>query len=143
MITIEDVGKLEIKIGRVLSAEKVENADKLLKLEVNFGPSASSGQVPAKQNSEQNSLEGNSEQVQVNEEQVQQEERMIRQILSGIAEFYKPEDLIGKEFPFIVNLEPRMIRGLESQGMILTVCSDETIALLSPDKEVKEGSVVR
>lgn len=66
-----------------------------------------------------------------------------RQIVSGIAEFYKPEDLIGKEFPFIVNLEPRMIRGIESQGMIMAVDTGESVVLLTPDKEVPEGSIVR
>lgn len=66
-----------------------------------------------------------------------------RQIVSGIAEFYKPEDLIGKEFPFIVNLEPRMMRGIESQGMIMAVDTGESVVLLTPDKEVPEGSIVR
>lgn len=66
-----------------------------------------------------------------------------RQIVSGIAEFYKSEELVGKEFPFIVNLEPRVIRGIESQGMIMAVDTGDSISLLSPDKEVKPGSIVR
>jgi methionine--tRNA ligase beta chain len=65
-----------------------------------------------------------------------------RQIVSGIAEFYKPEQLIGKEFPFIVNLEPRVIRGVESQGMILAISNGENIVLLKPQKKVPAGSNV-
>jgi len=65
-----------------------------------------------------------------------------RQIVSGIAEFYKPEQLINKQFPFIVNLEPRTIRGVESQGMILGVSAGEKIVLLKPQKKVPAGSFV-
>ncbi|MBI2074798.1 MAG: hypothetical protein HYT83_03120, partial [Candidatus Levybacteria bacterium] len=54
-----------------------------------------------------------------------------------------PDDIIGKEFPFIFNLEPRVIRGVESQGMILAVNDNGEIVLLSPDKEVAIGSIIR
>ena len=63
-----------------------------------------------------------------------------RQILSGIAKFYKPEDLIGKQVPVLANLEPKQMMGLESQGMILAAGLDEKIALLHPDTEVPAGS---
>jgi methionyl-tRNA synthetase len=83
MISIEDFKKIEVKIGEVTAAEKVEGADKLLKLIVDFG------------------------------------EGTPRQVVSGIALHIAPEQLVGKKFPFAVNLEPRTIRGLESQAMIL------------------------
>src|SRR3989344_7996012 len=104
-ITIEDLKKIEVRIGKIINAEKVENADRLLKLEVDFG-------------------------------------EFKRQIVSGIAEFYNPSDLIGKECPFIVNLEPRTFRGIESQGMLLAVGVDNKAVLLHPDKEVPEGSSI-
>lgn len=66
-----------------------------------------------------------------------------RQIISGIAEFYKPEQLVGKQFPFLVNLEPRIIRGVESQGMILGIDGGKKIVLLKPQKKVPSGSFVR
>ncbi len=67
-----------------------------------------------------------------------------RQIVSGIAKFYVPEDLIGKECPFIVNLEPRKLMGLESQGMILAADpGDDSAVLLHPDKEMPPGSPLR
>ena len=66
-----------------------------------------------------------------------------RQIVSGIAEFYKPEQLIGKQFPFIVNLEPRIIRGVESQGMILAVDVGGKAVLMKPLKKVPNGSVIK
>jgi len=106
-VTFDDFKKLEIKIGRVISAEKVEGADKLYKLEVDFG-------------------------------------EFKRQIVSGIVDFYTPEELVNHQFPFIVNLEPRTIRGVESQGMLMAVDpGNDSAVLLSPDKEVPEGSIIR
>jgi methionine--tRNA ligase beta chain len=67
-----------------------------------------------------------------------------RQIISGIAEHTNPEAIIGKKFPFIVNLEPRVIRGLESNGMILAVSSDGgAFSFLEPSSEISSGSNVR
>jgi len=67
-----------------------------------------------------------------------------RQILSGIAKWYKPEDLVGKTLPFVVNLEPRMIMGLESQGMLIATDSvDGAASLLVPDKDVMPGTGVK
>jgi len=67
-----------------------------------------------------------------------------RQILAGIAEFYPEiESLVGKQVPVLVNLEPRTMRGLESQGMILTADVDGAAVLLHPDKEIPAGSGVR
>ncbi|MFH1833338.1 MAG: methionine--tRNA ligase [Candidatus Levyibacteriota bacterium] len=105
-VGFKDFEKLEIRIGKVLAAEKVAGADKLLKLEVDFGAEK-------------------------------------RQVISGIAEFYKPETLIGKESTFIMNMEQKVIKGLESQGMLMAVDVDGKCVLLSPDKEVPEGSVIK
>jgi methionyl-tRNA synthetase len=67
-----------------------------------------------------------------------------RTILSGIAGYYTPEELIGKQVCFIANLEPRKIKGIESQGMILSAENiDGNLALIQPDKEVAEGSEVK
>lgn len=107
MITFEDFEKIEIRIGKVLTAEKIEKSEKLLKLQVDFG-------------TEQ------------------------RQILSGIAKWYTSEDLVGKNFPFIVNLEPRKMMGFESCGMLMAIDpGDDSAVLLFPDKEVPTGSIVK
>lgn len=67
-----------------------------------------------------------------------------RQILSGIGKSYSPDDIIGKELVAIVNLEPRMMMGEESQGMILATGDNlENITLISPIKEVDPGSSIR
>lgn len=66
-----------------------------------------------------------------------------RQILSGIAKYYQPEDIIGKQMPFIVNLEPRNMMGLESQGMLIATGVGDEAVLLFPDKEVPVGSHIR
>jgi methionine--tRNA ligase beta chain len=105
-ISFEDFKKLEIRVGKVLSAEKIEGADRLLRLEVDFGDEK-------------------------------------RQIVSGIAEFYKVENLEGKEFIFLVNLEHRKFKGIESQGMILAADDDGNPVLLQPEKEVSVGSLVK
>ncbi len=70
-------------------------------------------------------------------------ESVPRQILSGIREFVQPEDLLGKQFPFITNLAPRMLRGYESQGMILAGSDDEHFALLTPTHSLVNGTRLR
>ncbi len=122
MITFEDFKKLDIRIGKILSAEKVEGTDKLLKLEVDFGSDVSSDSTNA---SETSSAIGK------------------RQIISGIAQYYSPESLVGKLCPFIVNLEYRMFKGVESQGMIMAADLDGEPILMHPNKEVPSGSVVK
>jgi methionyl-tRNA synthetase len=64
-----------------------------------------------------------------------------RQIISGIREYYEdPEELIGKKCPFLTNLEPRVIRGFESQGMILAASHEDAFALLIPDNDLPVGT---
>lgn len=104
-VTFDDFKKIEIRVGKVLACEKVENADKLLKLQVDFG-------------------------------------EFKRQIISAVAEWYRPEDLEGKFLPFIVNLEPRNFRGEESQGMLMAAEGEDGPILLEPSREVKEGTLV-
>ena len=71
-------------------------------------------------------------------------EESPRQIISGIAAYAEPETLVGKKFPFIVNLEPRVIRGLESQGMILAVSSPEgDFSFLEPTADIGAGSIIK
>lgn len=107
-VSIDDLKKLDIRIGKVETAEPVEGSEKLLKLQVDFG-----------------------------------EEVGKRQILSGIAKFHAPETLIGQEFLFIVNLEPRKMMGLESQGMLLATDAEGDVVLISPRQDVPPGSTIR
>jgi len=115
MATIDDFKKLDIKIGKIISAEKIEGSDKLLKLIFDFGStSLTTGGL------------GN------------------RQIIAGIALSYPDCGvLVGKEMPVIVNLEPRMLRGHESQGMILAASDENGIVILNPEREVTPGSIVK
>lgn len=66
-----------------------------------------------------------------------------RQIISGIAKWYQPQDLVGKQLPFIVNLEPRNMMGLESQGMLIATGVGDEAVLLFPDKEIPAGANIR
>jgi methionyl-tRNA synthetase len=67
-----------------------------------------------------------------------------RTILSGIAQHYQPEELVGKNICFIANLAPRILRGIESQGMILSAeNADGSLAIIQPVKEVLPGSEVK
>lgn len=69
------------------------------------------------------------------------EESGPRQIISGIAAFVpEPESLVGRQLAFVTNLEPRTIRGLESNGMLFAVGTGETFAFLTPDREVPPGT---
>ena len=71
------------------------------------------------------------------------EEIGTRTIVSGIAEWKQPEDLVGKQLPYIVNLASRMLRGVESQGMLLAVSDESGVALFSPERVVPNGTKVR
>lgn len=66
-----------------------------------------------------------------------------RTIVSGIAEWKKPEDLVGRQFPYIVNLAPRTLRGVVSQGMLIAASDDEGVALLSTERAVPPGTKLR
>jgi methionyl-tRNA synthetase len=70
-------------------------------------------------------------------------EETPRQVLSGIKLYYKPEDIKGKQFVFITNLEPRKMMGLESQAMIMAADAEGDVVLLIPEKEVPAGSKIR
>ena len=69
------------------------------------------------------------------------EETGLRQIVSGIAAYApEPASLVGRELAFVTNLEPRIIRGFESNGMLFAVGTDESFAFLIPDREVPPGT---
>ena len=128
MGTIDDFGKLDIRIGKIVSVEKAANTDKLLILQVDFG-SEPEGRDRLR--------------TELSERSGDKRGKNIRQIVSGIAQWYTPEDLVGKECPFIVNLEPRTFRGIESQGMLVATEAEGGAVLLHPDKEVPEGSRIK
>jgi methionyl-tRNA synthetase len=116
-ITIDDLKKIEIKIGKILSAEPIEGSEKLLKLSVDMGLK----------------MDGS---------------RDIRQILSGIAKYYPGgEGLVGLKCSFVSNLEPRMMMGLESNGMLLAVSGEsddkEFFSPLMVSDDVLPGTSVR
>jgi len=66
-----------------------------------------------------------------------------KQVVAGIKKCYTSQELVGKLVVVVDNLEPALLRGVESQGMILAASDENYIAVLSPDKEVKLGSVVK
>ncbi len=66
-----------------------------------------------------------------------------RTIVSGVAEWKKPEDLVDKQFPYIVNLAPRVLRGIESQGMLLAASDEEGVALIMPERRVPPGTKLK
>ena len=66
-----------------------------------------------------------------------------RTIVSGIAQWKKPEEIIGRQFPYIVNLAPRVLRGIESQGMLLAASDEQGVALLSVERSVPPGTQLK
>lgn len=122
MINIEDFQKVELKVGKILSVEKVEDSDKLLKLSVDFGMV---------------------KKTKTNEDGTEEitEERDVRQIISGIALYFQDyNEILNKKVMFVTNLKPRKIRGLESNGMILAVSSEGgEFSLLYPNQNITEG----
>ena len=103
-ISIDEFSKIEVKVGTILSAERVPETDKLLRLMVDLG------------------------------------EEAPRQIVSGIALYTEPEALIGRQLSFVTNLEPRTIKGLESNGMLFAAGEGDTFAFMVPDRVVPPGT---
>jgi methionyl-tRNA synthetase len=66
----------------------------------------------------------------------------IRQVVSGIKQWYTPEQLVGKSVVLVANLAPAVLRGVESQGMVLAASSGDQVILLSPEKDAAPGSKV-
>lgn len=66
-----------------------------------------------------------------------------KQVIAGIRNFYKKEDLIGREVVLVDNLDPAILRGVESQGMLLAASDDKGISIVMPDREVALGSIVK
>jgi len=66
-----------------------------------------------------------------------------KQVVAGIKNFYNKEELVGKQGVLVDNLDPVILRGVESQGMILAGSDEELLAVVSPDKKLKLGSIVK
>ncbi len=111
MITYEDFKKVEIRAGKIVSAEKIADTDKLLKLSVDFGEHVEGVSKP-------------------------------RQIVSGIAHYFPdPAVLVGKTCMFVTNLEPRVIKGFQSDGMLFAVSTPEGgFSLLEPNDSIPAGT---
>ena len=112
-MTFEEFKKLDLRIGKITAAEKVEGSEKLVKLTVDLGDSE-------------------------------------RQIIAGIGEYYSPEELANRKIAVVANLEPKIMMGLESQGMLLAADTPEGPVLLMPDetrlstgREIPVGAKVR
>ncbi len=104
-MTIEEFKQADLRVAKVVSAERIEGSEKLLKLQVDSdGP---------------------------------------RQILAGIAKTHTPEELVGREIIIIANLEPRIMMGMESQGMVLAAHGENgEPVLLFPERDVFPGSKI-
>ena len=110
LITIDDFARVRLRAARVTAAEKVEGADKLLKLTLSLGT-------------------GEPE----------------RTVVSGIAKFYTPEEMVGKQVVVVSNLRPAKLRGIRSEGMILCTsdAQDKTLKLVTVEPGVEDGADIR
>jgi methionine--tRNA ligase beta chain len=114
MISYEEFKKVEVRAGKILSAEKIPDTDKLLKLSVDFN------------------------------EKDEQGNPKPRQIVSGISLYFPdPAVLVGKTCMFVTNLEPRTIKGYESNGMLFAVSSpaDGAFSILEPGPGIPPGTL--
>ena len=125
-ISYDDFAKVEIKAGKILSAEKIPDTDKLLRLTVDFAETMET----------------------VDEQGGKVLRPKPRQIVSGISlQFPDPTVLIGKVCMFVTNLEPRMLRGIESDGMLFALSTaptadnpSGTFSLLEPNSSIPVGT---
>jgi len=105
-ITYEEFKKMDLRVAKVIAAERVEGTKKLLKLQIDLGSEP-------------------------------------RQIIAGVAETYSPEDLLNKEFVVIANLQPAVIRGIESQGMLLAAEVEGLAIIPFFNREIPPGTRVK
>lgn len=106
IISYDEFSRLDIRIGEIKSAEKIEGSDTLLKLRVDIGSE-------------------------------------VRTIVSGIGHLYKPEEIVGKKTPVLVNLKPKKLKGIMSEGMLLMTGSDDLgWFFLVPEKDVPPGTKI-
>jgi methionyl-tRNA synthetase len=105
-VSIDDFGKLDLRIGKVVSSERIKGSKKLLKNMIDVG------------------------------------EAKPRQVVSGIAEQYSPEEMVGKTVVVIVNLKPAKIMGVESFGMVMAADSNGA-TLLTTDKPSEPGTKIK
>ena len=103
LISYEDFKKLDIRIGKVETVEKVPKADKLYKLSIDLGTEK-------------------------------------RTLVAGLAEHYKVDDLKGKKIVVLTNLEPRKLKGITSQGMLLAAVEGDNVSIIIPDKDLPPGA---
>ena len=105
-ISIEEFAKVQLRVAEVKAAEKVEGADRLLKLTLDLGDET-------------------------------------RTVVSGIAQWYQPEDLPGRKVVLVANLKPAKLGGIVSDGMILAAEDDDgNLTLVAPDRAIAVGAEV-
>jgi methionyl-tRNA synthetase len=105
-ISIDDFGKVELRVAQVIACEKHPNADKLLVLQLDLGYEK-------------------------------------RQVVSGIAKYYTPEEMVGKKVILVANLKPVKLRGELSQGMILAASAGDQLTLATVDPSMPNGAIVK
>ena len=106
MVSIEDFNKLDLRIGKIVAVEDVENADRLYVIKVDLGDE-------------------------------------VKQMVAGIKPWYTKEELEGKKIVVVANLDTAVIRGVESQAMLLAAQDGDKISLITVDRDVSEGSQVK
>ena len=105
-VSYDDFSKMDIRVARILAAEKVPKTDKLIKLELDTGIDK-------------------------------------RTVVSGISEYFKPDEIIGKQVCILANLAPRKLRGIVSHGMVLLAEDTQgKLIFVTPEEVTGEGSVV-
>lgn len=104
-INYEEFQKVEMKVGRIKKAEKIEGTDNLLKLKVDVGKDI--------------------------------------QLVAGIAQHYSAEELKNKKIVVVTNLKPIMLKGVESNGMLLAASNEDDIVLLTTDKDIEAGAKIK
>jgi methionyl-tRNA synthetase len=109
-VSFDEFKKLDIRVAQIIEAERVPNADKLLRMQISLGETLGK-----------------------------------RQIVAGIAQHFKPEDLVGRKIVVITNLKPVKLRGILSEAMLLAAIDEptNTLELVSPGNVVPPGAVVR
>jgi len=118
-----DWQKLDLRVGKILEVEDIDGADKLYKISVDIGNEKSKSEISTGSPNKSNQ----------------------RIVCAGLKPYYGKEELVGRKIILFVNLAPRKLRGIESQGMVLASVSvdEKQVKLIKPDEDVEVGSKIR
>ncbi|KKW46106.1 MAG: hypothetical protein A3A43_02705 [Candidatus Liptonbacteria bacterium RIFCSPLOWO2_01_FULL_56_20] len=148
LVTIDEFRKIDLRVAKIIAAERIHGSDKLIRLELDLGdPSTSSGQDPSANSINAQAVRGSEESSgsrrSGEQSRTASSGQEKRQVVAGIGTAYTPEELVGREIAIVANLTPRTLVGVESRGMLLAASDEQgEPVILTVEKHVAPGAKI-